>query len=188
MKLLFHCCCAPCAAASVESLCGEGITPTLFWYNPNIHPSTEYESRRDSLFAFAETGNLPLEKVDEYGLYPFLHSVGGEMAMGLRCCDCYYMRLARTAALAVELGFGAFGTSLLISPYQDHDLIRGTGDDVAKQHGMDFMYRDFRPMFRESQNQARANGFYMQKYCGCIFSEADRYKDKGKVSKQWQIP
>ncbi|MCL2192025.1 MAG: epoxyqueuosine reductase QueH [Treponema sp.] len=177
MNLLFHCCCAPCTIAPVESLCGEGISPTLFWYNPNIHPSTEYQNRRDALFAFAGLKNLPLVAVDEYGLYSFLHDIGGETE---RCTVCYRVRLEWTAARAVELGFDAFGTSLFISPYQQHDLISRIGDEVAERYGVEFLYRDFRPLFRESQTQSRALGLYMQKYCGCIFSEADRYAEKNK--------
>jgi len=164
--------------ASVESLCGKGITPTLFWYNPNIHPSTEYQSRRDALLAFARLKNPPLEAVDEYGLYLFMQDIDNETEFGKRCDICYRGRLERTAARAAELGFDAFGTSLLISPYQQHDAIHRIGNEVAEQHGVEFLYRDFRPLFRESQTQARALGLYMQKYCGCIFSEADRYAEK----------
>ena len=178
MNLLFHCCCAPCAAAPVENLCAEGITPTLFWYNPNIHPSAEYQSRCDALRAFAELKNLPLEMADEYGLYPFMREIGGETEGEKRCDICYRMRLERTAARAAEMGFAAFGATLLISPYQRHDSIRRIGGEVAMRHGVEFLYRDFRPLFRESQSQARALGLYMQKYCGCVFSEADRYAQK----------
>jgi len=178
MNLLFHCCCAPCASATVENLCGEGITPMLFWYNPNIHPSTEYQSRRDALLAFAGLKKLPLETADEYGLYSFLQDIGGETGFGKRCGICYRGRLERTASRAAELGFDAFGTSLLVSPYQQHDVIRRIGDEVAERYGLRFLYRDFRPLFKGGQTQARALGLYMQKYCGCIFSEADRYAEK----------
>ena len=178
MKLLFHSCCAPCTAASVESLCKEGITPTLFWFNPNIHPTTEYQSRRDALLSFAGLKNLPVEIIDEYGLYSFMREIGSEIEFGKRCGICYRMRLERAASRAAELGFDAFSTSLLISPYQNHDLIRKTGEEAAKRYGIEFLYRDFRPLFRESQAQVRALGIYMQKYCGCIFSEADRYAEK----------
>jgi len=178
MNLLFHCCCASCAAASAESLCGEGISVTLFWHNPNIHPSAEYQSRRDALLALAEHNNLPVETDGEYGLYHFMRGIGGEIDFEKRCDPCYRMRLERTAARAAEMGFAAFGTSLLISHYQRHDAVRRIGDEAAKRYGVEFLYRDFRPMFRESQSRVRALGLYMQKYCGCVFSEADRYAQK----------
>jgi len=183
MNLLFHCCCGPCAIAPVESLRGEGISPTLFWYNPNIHPSTEYKSRRDSFLTLARLKNLSLETAGEYGLYSFMRDIGGETEPGKRCEVCYSVRLERTAARAAELGFDAFGTSLLISPYQRHDIIRRVGDELAERYGVEFLYRDFRPLFRESQARARALGLYMQKYCGCIFSEADRAASKTDAEK-----
>jgi len=171
MRLLFHCCCGPCATACIESLSAEGITPTLFWYNPNIHPLTEYHKRRDALSAFAAAGNLELEMFDEYGLESFLSGMGGKTEAPERCSVCYRMRLERTAAYAAEKGFDAFSTSLLISPWQQHDVIRSLGEELAAHYGVKFVYRDFRPLFQRSRILARAAGLYMQKYCGCIFSE-----------------
>ncbi|MDR0455089.1 MAG: epoxyqueuosine reductase QueH [Treponema sp.] len=173
MRLLFHCCCGPCATACVESLSAEGIAPTLFWYNPNIHPLTEYHNRREALSAFAAAGNLELEMVNEYGLELFLSGIGGTTEAPERCSLCYRMRLERTAAHAAEKGFDAFSTSLLISPWQRHDVIHGIGEELAAHYGLKFIYRDFRPLFSQSRNQARALGLYMQKYCGCMFSEKD---------------
>ena len=112
MKLLFHSCCAPCTAASVESLCKEGITPTLFWFNPNIHPVAEYQNRRDALLAIAGLKNLPVETIDEYGLYSFTKEVGSEIEFGKRCRVCYHIRLERVASRPAELGFDAFSTTL----------------------------------------------------------------------------
>jgi len=88
-----------------------------------------------------------------------------------RCSVCYRMRLERTAAYAAEKGFDAFSTSLLISPWQQHDVIRNLGEELAARYGVEFVYRDFRPLFQRSRILARAAGLYMQKYCGCIFSE-----------------
>ncbi|MDR2717471.1 MAG: epoxyqueuosine reductase QueH [Treponema sp.] len=173
MRLLFHCCCGPCATACVESLSGEGITPTLFWYNPNIHPLTEYQNRRDALSAFAAAGNLELEMIDEYSLESFLSGIGSATEAPERCSVCYRMRLERTAAYAAEKGFDAFSASLLISPYQKHDVIRSLGEELAARYGVEFIYRDFRPLFKRSRILARSLGLYMQKYCGCMFSEKE---------------
>src|SRR5215471_11362413 len=105
MRLLFHCCCGPCATACVDSLAAEGVTPTLFWYNPNIHPLAEYHCRRDAFLAFAAAGNLEREMVGEYGEQVFLSGIGGETEAPKRCEICYRMRLERTAAYAAEKGF-----------------------------------------------------------------------------------
>jgi predicted adenine nucleotide alpha hydrolase (AANH) superfamily ATPase len=128
---------------------------------------------------------------DEYGLIPFLTGLyrnfqetpGEDSPMqeifearegGKRCTFCYRLRLEKTAALAKEQGFDAFSTTLLISPYQNHELLKSTAVEVAQSIGTEFLYRDFRPHFREGQGEARRLGLYRQKYCGCIFSDAAR--------------
>jgi epoxyqueuosine reductase len=179
MKLLFHCCCAPCTLSCIDSIRAEGIEAELFWYNPNIHPYMEYKSRRDCLREFAAKENLKLELVDEYGLNSFLAEVFPVIQSGeskKRCEICYRMRLERTALAAAEKGYRFFSTSLLVSPYQDHDALKRDGVTAAAKYGVEFFYRDFRPFYREGQTKARTANLYMQKYCGCIFSEEERYK------------
>jgi len=181
MKLLLHTCCAPCSIQCVETLAEEGIKPDLFWYNPNIHPYTEYRSRRDTVCIFALEKMLHLFTNDEYGLRSFIKNVtqlesNAESGSSFdRCLYCYRIRLERTAKLAAERSFDAFSTTLLISPYQKHDAIKEIGEKAAKDYSVDFFYRDFRPHFHEGQRQARNAGYYMQKYCGCIYSEEERY-------------
>jgi predicted adenine nucleotide alpha hydrolase (AANH) superfamily ATPase len=163
----------------VETLREEAVTPDLFWFNPNIHPSTEYRARRDALAQFAAEEGLELFLEDDYGLRSFIAGLDGDF--GNRCAYCYRLRLAKTAARAAERGYGFFSTTLLISPYQQHDLIRSIGEEEAERHGVQFYYRDFRPGFREGQRQARERGLYMQKYCGCVFSEEERYLKEKKT-------
>jgi predicted adenine nucleotide alpha hydrolase (AANH) superfamily ATPase len=163
----------------------EGIRPVLFWYNPNIHPWTEYRSRRDCLAGLAGAKNLELLSVDEYGLRPFVRAAlacedeagdgGPEAVRAGRCDYCYRLRLEKTADTARRGGYDCFSTTLLISPYQRHGDIKRAGEELAARYGLQFFYRDFRPRFRGGQAYAREQGFYMQKYCGCIFSEEERY-------------
>lgn len=95
-----------------------------------------------------------------------------------RCQDyCYPVRLEQTAKYAKENGFDTISTTLLVSPYQKHDVIHSLGEKIAKEYGLEFLYRDFRVGFREGQAKARSLGLYMQKYCGCIFSEESRYNN-----------
>jgi len=174
MKLLLHTCCAPCSIACVKSLREEKIEPHLFWYNPNIHPYTEYITRRDCLNEFAGNEHLLLTVYNkEYSLLSFLGQVFPKTKK--RCYNCLLMRLEKTAFFAASAGFTAFTTTLLISPHQDHDEIKSIGEALAKKYSIDFLYRDFRPLFREGQDSARSKGYYMQKYCGCIFSEEERF-------------
>ena len=93
-----------------------------------------------------------------------------------RCAYCYEHRIEGTARYAAENGFSHFSTTLLVSPYQDHDGIARAAEKYAAEYGVEFLYRDFRPNFRAGNQRARELGFYMQKYCGCVFSEQDRYQ------------
>ena len=117
--------------------------------------------------------NLEIIKQDEYGLRLFLGSVWPNYDN--RCEYCYTVRLESTARIASERGYTHFSTTLLISPYQNHDLIRSIAQKIGEKYGVEFLYHDFRPYFREGQKIAREKGIYMQKYCGCIFSEEERY-------------
>jgi predicted adenine nucleotide alpha hydrolase (AANH) superfamily ATPase len=146
---------------------------TLFWYNPNIHPYTEYSSRRDVLINYGKELGLPTVVEDSYGLRQFIKECEGDF--NNRCIGCYRMRLSKTAEYAKANGFDGFSTTLLISPYQKHNEIISCAKIAGRENKIEFVYRDFRPYFREGQKKAREMAFYMQKYCGCIFSEEDRY-------------
>ena len=179
MKTLMHICCAPCANQPIEVLRTDGFEVTGFWYNPNIHPVTEYRARRNCLQAYAEEIELPLIVRNDYGLRPFVRAVVEDIPG--RCVKCYEMRLFEAARAAKEGGFDAFTSSLFISPYQKHELMRDVAYLAAEENGVTFYYQDFRPMFRDGQARARELGFYMQKYCGCIFSEQERYQKPSRI-------
>ena len=179
MNTLLHICCAPCANACITSLQEEGIAVTGFWYNPNIHPFTEYRARRNCLREYAQMIHLPLIEKNDYALRPFVRAVAEDIAN--RCVKCYEMRLFETAKTAKEQGFDSFTSSLFISPYQDHELMKRVAEQAAEEYGVTFLYQDFRPLFKEGQEKARELGFYMQKYCGCVFSEEERYLKKTKI-------
>lgn len=176
MKLLLHTCCAPCSVACVRQLREEGVEPVAFWYNPNIHPFTEYRQRKDTLVEYAKSIHLELVVEEEYGLRPFVAAVAGDP--DARCSYCYATRLERTAQYAATHGFDAFATTLAVSPYQDRDLMFRLGQSLGEQYGVAFKPYDFSPRFRQGQAEARELGLYLQKYCGCIFSEEDRYCKK----------
>ena len=172
-KLLLHSCCAPCSVYCVDTLRAEGIEPTSLWFNPNIHPWTEYDARRRTLLEYGEKEHLAVHILEDYGLRDFVRAVSADIDH--RCAHCYTIRLGTAAKYAADHGYDAFTSSLLISPYQDHELLKAVGETMGKKYGVPFYYRDFRPGFREGQNKAREMGLYMQKYCGCIFSDI-RYR------------
>ena len=170
-----HTCCAPCSVYCIDALRSEGLEPTLFWFNPNIHPYTEYKARRDCLKEYAKKVGVELIIKEDYGLDEFCKNVVSDIPN--RCVNyCYPKRLGETARFAAKNGFDSFTTTLLVSPYQKHEELKSVGEDFAKLSGVEFLYRDFRVGFREGQAKAREAGLYMQKYCGCIFSEEDRYR------------
>ena len=174
MKLLMHTCCAPCSVYCIKSLREEGIEPVLFWYNPNIHPYTEYKARRDCLIEYSKIKDIKLIIDENYGLDEFCKNVCNDLDN--RCTNyCYRVRLDKTAKYAKENGYDAITTTLFVSPYQKHDEIKKICEEITKKYNIDFLYRDFRVGFREGQTEARSIGLYMQKYCGCIFSEESRY-------------
>lgn len=175
-KVLLHTCCAPCSVSCIRQLRGEGIEPVSYWYNPNIHPYMEYKARRDTLMAYAPSVGVELVVQEDYGLRDFCRAVAADIDH--RCGKCYAMRLEQTARYAAENGFESFTTTLLVSPYQNHELLAETARRMAEVYGVQFLYRDFRPGFREGQQEARELGLYLQKYCGCVFSEEERYANK----------
>ena len=179
MKTLLHICCAPCANQCIEVLKSENIDVTGFWYNPNIHPFTEYRARRNCLREYAQEIVLPLIEKNDYALRPFVREVAEDIAN--RCVKCYEMRLFETAKAAKEKGFDSFTSSLFISPYQNHELMKDVAERAAAEYGVAFLYRDFREVFKAGQTFAREHGFYMQKYCGCVFSEEERYLKRNKI-------
>ena len=179
MKLLLHICCAPCSLMCIENLRQDEISPDGYWFNPNIHPFTEYRFRRNCLREYAGEIALPLIEKNDYALRPFIREVAGDIEN--RCVKCYDIRLGETARYAAENGYEAFTSSLFISPYQRHEEMKRIAEEAAERFGVKFFYRDFRPYFKEGQEKAREKGFYMQKYCGCVFSEEERYIKAKKI-------
>ncbi|MCL2095537.1 MAG: epoxyqueuosine reductase QueH [Oscillospiraceae bacterium] len=175
-KILTHVCCAPCLICT-EPFVSE-FELSCFWYNPNIHPFSEYKSRLDCLSDYAFENNIRLITEDFYGLMDFIGLNPDE-----RCAYCYDIRLEETAKRAKINGFNMFSTTLLCSPYQNREKIKETGEKYSRKYGVEFFPGDFRGNFREGQKRAKEKSLYMQKYCGCIFSEYDRYKAEYKNQK-----
>lgn len=181
-KVLLHCCCAPCSVSCVEPLLNEGYNLSAFWFNPNIHPFKEYEARRDCLINYMEKLGVPLIVKEKYGLREFVKQVAGDIDN--RCAYCYTSRLEETAKYASQNGFDGFSSTLFASIYQNHDLLIKAALELADKYNVKFVYKDFRPNFRAGNLKAKELGFYMQKYCGCIFSEEDRYTKQINRDKQ----
>jgi epoxyqueuosine reductase len=173
-----HMCCSNCSIYPLENFLARDIDIKGLWFNPNIHPYTEYSKRLDSLERLQKLWNLDIEYVHEYALDDFLKSIVNQGKN--RCSFCYSIRLERSAEVARKMNLDGFTTSLLASPYQKFDMIIAIGREVGRRHGISFYAEDVREGWGASRSLSLELGLYRQKYCGCIYSEMERYMKKGK--------
>jgi len=172
MRILLHTCCAPCLVIPLDDLRSEGHDITTLFYNPNIHPYSEYLRRLDAFTAYTKDKNVPiltLEQLDSMDRW-FQQVVFRESQ---RCRMCFNFRIEMTARLAESKGFDAFSTTLLYSRFQKHDLLKATCEAVAEKYEIPFFYRDWRTSWNEGVRRYRTLGLYRQKYCGCNYSEKE---------------
>lgn len=173
MKLLLHICCAPCSIVPVGTLFEKGFDVMGFFYRHNIHPYRECLKRQETLESYAKSINLHVIYQERYDLEGFVRNI--VFRESERCRYCYYERLKSTAEIAKQGGFDYFSTTLLYSKYQQHELIRSIGDSLADSTGIAFYYSDFRTGWQKGVQKSRQLGMYRQPYCGCIYSEKERY-------------
>ncbi len=175
-SVLVHCCCAHCAAYTVDYWRRQGYEVGILWYNPNIHPYLEHQHRLESMESLAQEVNLPLIIAEGYDVIDYFRQVAGHESQ--RCQYCFNLRLLKTAETAHQRDFDAFTTSLLISPHQKHDLLREIGNKIAKEKGINFLYADLRKRYSDSRHMTKGLSLYRQQYCGCIYSEWERYASR----------
>ena len=177
-RLLLHSCCAPCSSYTLEYL-SQYFAITVFYFNPNISPESEFEKRFAEQKRLIES--LPAKnKIElirgEYDYNAFLEIAKGLEDVregGERCFRCYRMRLEQTAALAKEQGFDYFCTTLSISPLKNSQKINEIGFDVAEKYGVQWLPSDFkkREGYKRSIELSREYDLYRQNFCGCIYSK-----------------
>jgi len=173
MKLLMHICCAPCTIYPLEILRSDRHDLYGLFYNPNIHPYREYKKRLDTLKTYAIQVGLSVTYTEEYDMENFLRNVAFREKD--RCRYCYYGRLQLAAHRAKEGGFGGFTTTLLYSKFQDHSMIKNIGESLAIEHKIKFYYQDFRLGWENGVKISKEMGLYRQQYCGCVYSEKERF-------------
>ena len=173
MKVLLHVCCANCAIYPIKSMREEGLEVMAFFYRHNIHPYTECLRRQEALEAYAEQIDLKIIYQEGYDLEGFIRNVAFRESE--RCNYCYHDRLRSTALLARRGKFDYFSSTLLYSKHQQHELIRSMGESIGKSAGVAFLYRDYREGWKEGIECSKQMGLYRQHYCGCIYSEKERF-------------
>ena len=177
MKILLHACCGPCACYPTVKLTEDKIDFDIFWYNPNIHPYTEYKKRLATLRDFCIKCNYNLLIDKDYSLEKMISAMLAEQEC--RCWACYRVRLRYVAEYAAKHNYDAFSTTLLVSPYQKHDYIKEIAEQTATEFGIKFYYEDWRTGYEQGVKRSLDLGLYRQQYCGCVFSERDRYQPSG---------
>jgi len=157
----------------------KGFKVKGLFYNPNIHPFSEYLRRKDTLNILNRKVNLEIF-YPEYRVEDFFRKVNLSEEKNRRCPLCWELRLENTAEFALKNGFDFFSTTLLVSPYQDQGLIKKIGEEIAQRKGIKFYYEDFRAGFKQAHREAKEEGLYCQNYCGCIYSEIERCRYSAK--------
>ncbi|MDD4029189.1 MAG: epoxyqueuosine reductase QueH [Caldisericia bacterium] len=174
--LLLHICCAPCAIVPLQDLM-QDFSVVGFFYNPNIHPLKEYLLRKEATFQLGEDFKIPML----YGDYPyrdFLHNTLPVSATKDRCTICYSMRMKETYHRFLAGNFQYSSSTLFFSPYQNHDTIRKQVWTFFSPS--QYIVRDWSTSYQKGTQEARDRGYYRQSYCGCIFSNEDRYSKSKK--------
>ncbi|MBW1709889.1 MAG: epoxyqueuosine reductase QueH [Deltaproteobacteria bacterium] len=181
MRILLHICCAPCAVYTVQTLREEGHEVYGYFFNPNIHPYQEYLRRRDTLAEYAKSIDLPVIFEKGYNLEGFLREM--VFRENDRCRFCCRLRLNQAAHIAKKGKFDAVTTTLLYSKFQKHELIAEIGRETSSRRNIDFLYRDFREGWKAGITKSKELNLYRQQYCGCIYSEKERFYKPGKQKK-----
>ena len=186
-KILLHMCCAPCACYPTKKLREEGFEPVGYFFNPNIHPHEEWKRRLKTAREFAEKVNMEFFADNHYRLREFLtrtlpvvdrmDSIHFPDGFHKRCGICYAWRLSMAAKFAAENNFEYFTSSLFYSRYQNHWLMKKFAEHYAERFDVKFHYEDFRVGWQDGIDLSEQLGLYRQNYCGCIFSEEERFSN-----------
>ncbi|MEE1313894.1 MAG: epoxyqueuosine reductase QueH [Lachnospiraceae bacterium] len=184
-KLFLHSCCAPCSSYVLEYL-SQYFEITVFYYNPNISPESEYQNRVEEqkrLIREMKTGYTVRFIEGKYQPEQFYHMAEGMEELpegGKRCYACYEMRMRETAKMAEEEGADYFTTTLSISPYKNASWINEIGEKLEQEYGIKHLPSDFKKKngYRRSIELSKEYGLYRQDYCGCIFSKMEREQQK----------
>ncbi len=174
-KLLVHCCCVHCSAYTLNYWREQGFEVTAYWYNPNIHPFIEHQQRLDALKSLADKEGIHLVVAPGYEMDRYFQAVAGHEID--RCQHCYRLRLGQVAEYARDHAYDAFTSSLFISPQQKHNQIIEVARSTEESTGVKFQYADLRKRYSDSRRLTKPLDLYRQQYCGCLYSEFERYSE-----------
>jgi epoxyqueuosine reductase len=176
-RLLLHACCAPCTTLAAEELMKD-YNVSVFFFNPNIFPSDEYDKRLGELRKFSKKMKFSVFEgsYNSYDWLDFIKGHEGDKENGERCRLCFLFRLETAAKFARDEGFDFFSTTLNVNPFKNSDDIRRVGDEAGKKFGVKFVLKDFNAWtgYNRSLELSKKYDLYRQNYCGCVFSLNNR--------------
>ncbi len=183
-KVLLHICCAPCACYPIEKLKEENFEVFGLWYNPNIHPFTEYKKRLEEVKKLESIYNIKVIYIIEYPLETWIQDKVFRENRKIRCKLCYFDRFKRTVSVCKGGRFDFWTSTLFYSKFQNHELMKEVALSLSESYKVKFLYKDFREGWKEGIEKSKALGLYRQNYCGCIYSEKERYENEIKKLKE----
>jgi len=179
VRVALHACCGPCLIEPLDAL-AEQHEVVVIYANPNIQPADEYELRYETLRQWADARGLQTVEVS-YEPELWERAVAGvREAPGVRCRRCYALRLSQAAAEGARHGCEALSTTLSVSPYQDAEAIDAAGRVAAAEHGLVWLFEDYRPRYPEATRRSREAGMYRQNYCGCLPSKKEADEERAR--------
>ena len=180
-KLLLHACCGPCSSYVIEYL-SKYFDITIYYYNPNTYPESEFIRRLEELNKFIINFNNNINVIEEkYESKEFYNNIKGLEHLGeksKRCYNCYELRMNKTAMYAKKNNYDYFTTTLSISPYKNANWINEIGKVLEEKYGIKYLYSDFKKKngYKRSLELSREYNLYRQEYCGCVYSKEERKK------------
>lgn len=172
-KILLHACCAVCMAYPIQKLSQNGYDVTVYFYNPNIYPESEYIRRRDELVQYCEKSGYKyiIGDFEQEFWNEWIKGLEKEPEKGKRCNLCFKFRLENTVKKALELGIPNYTTTLTVSPHKISREIFKAAEELS-YYGINFIKEDFKKQngFLKTMQIAKENNFYRQQYCGCLYS------------------
>lgn len=181
---MLHICCGPCSLYSIKKLREFDFDILGYFYNPNIHPYTEYRKRLEALEDVSRVLDLKLVVEPMYNVEAFFRAVSNNEEKPDRCTKCYELRLKAATEAAKRMGIKKFTSTLFYSIYQYHEQLKTVAEKVAKDSGVEFVFVDFRSGWEEGVELTKKLGIYRQRYCGCIYSERERFIPEYRPKKQ----
>jgi len=192
--MLVHICCAVDSHYFLQKLREDHPDEKLigFFYDPNIHPYSEYYLRLLEVRRSCRILGIELIEgaYDTAGWLDAVRGLENEPEKGARCSVCFDHRFEASAQKAAELGERVFTSTLLTSPKKSLDQLRRSGETIAARYGITFLAPDYRKASgtQEQNILAKEAQLYRQDYCGCVFALKQQRQTQERLTDELMSP